>query len=322
MDGRSPRSRLHDFENDEAASLPPLVIILGPTGAGKTAAAITLCRDFGGEIISADSMQVYRGFDIGTAKPGRADSDVRHHLIDVCEPASTFSAADFVSAALAIIPEIDAGARLPVIAGGTGLYIRALMRGIFEGPPRDERIRARLRAEAAQHGLAHLHARLGKIDPAYHAVIHANDPVRIIRAIEVYELTGRPLSSHFAASTLRLRGRRVLKVGLMLPRPLLYAGIDRRADQMIDAGLVDEVRGLLEAGVPRDAAAFKGVGYRQVLEFLDSGRSMDWLREEIRKETRRYAKRQLTWFRKEQGVVWMRSDLSCSIVPLVRHWLL
>lgn len=322
MDGRSHESGLHVFENDEPASLPPLVIILGPTGAGKTATAVTLCRDIGGEIISADSMQVYRGFDIGTAKPGPEHSDVRHHLIDACDPASTFSAADFVTAALSIISEIDARARLPVIAGGTGLYIRALLQGIFEGPPRDDRIRARLRAEAAQLGLAHLHTRLGEIDPAYQVVVHANDPVRIIRALEVHELTGRPLSSHFANSSLRLRGRRVLKVGLMRPRPALYSMIHRRTDQMIDAGLVDEVRELLATGVPRDAAAFKGVGYRQVIELLDSGRSMDWLREETRKETRRYAKRQLTWFRREQGVVWIRSDLSSSIVPLVRHWLL
>ncbi len=311
--------RPHEEAPDSAR---PLVIILGPTAVGKTGAAVELCRALGGEIISCDSMQVYRGFDIGTAKPGPESADVTHHLVDICDPDETFSAADFVTRTLALLPEIERRGRLPVVVGGTGLYLRALLDGIFEGPPRNPEIRSRLRSDAAAHGLASLYQRLGEVDPAYQARVHQNDPVRIIRALEVWETTGVPISIQFERSSVRLRDHRVLKLGLLLPRRDLYARIDLRVDAMLAAGLVGEAMRLLARQVSRDATPFKGLGYRQSLKLIDGECDEAGLREEMRTETRRYAKRQLTWFRRERGAIWLRPDRSEWIIPLVRRWLL
>jgi len=302
---------------------PPVLVILGPTGVGKTSAALDVCRDIGGEVISCDSMQVYRGFDIGTAKPTWQERQrVAHHVIDVCDPCDVFSAADFVKRTIDAIALIERRGRLPVVVGGTGLYLRALLEGIFEGPPRDPGIRARLREEAESEGIERLHERLGQVDPNYQARIHPRDRVRIVRALEVHEITGAPLSRHFDDNSLRLSNHRCLKIGLLLPRAHLYDRIDRRVDVMLAAGLVDETRALLSAGVPGDATPFKGLGYAQICAHLDGRLPLDAIRIEIQKETRRYAKRQMTWFRRERGVIWMRADRPEWVVPLVRQLLL
>ncbi|MEW6365006.1 MAG: tRNA (adenosine(37)-N6)-dimethylallyltransferase MiaA [Acidobacteriota bacterium] len=302
--------------------LKPLLVTFGPTASGKSAAAIQVCRAIGGEIISADSMQVYRGFDIGTAKHRDEDSGVPQHLIDICAPDGVFSAADFVRRTLELVPEIEGRGCLPVVVGGTGLYLRALLDGIFEGPPRDSSIRARLREEAQSHGLSRLYLRLGEIDPDYQSRIHSNDRVRIIRALEVAEITGTPLSAHFERNSLRLEGHDVLKLGLLLPREDLYARIDRRVEWMMEAGLVEEVSCLLAQGVSRQATPFKALGYRQVLDCLDGSASRAETIASIQQETRRFAKRQMTWFRREQDAVWVRADRIELILPLVRHRLL
>lgn len=302
--------------------LKPLIVIFGPTGVGKTAAAVELCRAVGGEIISCDSMQVYRGFDIGTAKPGPEAADVPHHLISIREPSETFSAADFVELTRRVLPEIELRRHLPVVVGGTGLYLRALLEGIFEGPGRDPVIRRRLKEEAGEHGLAHLYRRLGEVDREYQARIHPNDRVRIVRALEVVELTGAPLSSHFANHALGLHGYRVLKIGLILPRGQLYRRIERRVDEMMASGLVEEAVRLLNSGVSRDAAPFRGLGYREVLACIEGRLNFRDLRSEIQKQTRRYSKRQLTWFKRERGAIWLHASRSMWLAPLVRQSLL
>ncbi len=306
--------------NDEKS----ILIILGPTGVGKTAAAIQLCIEFGGEVISCDSMQVYRRFSIGTAKPRLAECfGVPHHLIDICDPTDLFSAADFVRRTLKLIPEIESRGKRPVIVGGTGLYFRSLLEGIFEGPPRVPDIRDRLRAKAAEPGgMEDLYKRLGEVDPVYQSRIHPNDRIRIVRALEVAEVTGIPLSVHFEKNSLRLTGRDTIKLGLLLPRHFLHERIDQRVDSMLRAGFIEEVLGLLSENIPRSATPFGGLGYAQIVEYLDGKKSFDETRVEIQKETRRYAKRQMTWFRREKGVIWLRADRLEWLKALVRHSLL
>ena len=285
---------------------PPLVVILGPTGVGKSRAALGLASRFRGEIVSADSMQVYRGFDIGTAKPTAEERKaVPHHLLDVAGPADQFTAADFIGGALAALEAIRGREGLPLVVGGTGLYIKALLEGLFPGPGRDPEVRGRLEAEADRDGLEALHARLEKVDPGYAIKVRARDRVRVIRALEVYETTGSPISEHFRRTESFVKGYRQVRVGLELDRPALVRRIEERVDRMFAGGLVEEVRTLLAKGIPEDAPAFRGLGYRQVLKLLRGELGPEEAREEVKVETRRYAKRQMTWFRGMAGIAWL-----------------
>ncbi len=286
-----------------------LVIVIGPTAVGKSRAAIDLALRFGGEIVSGDSIQVYRGFDIGTDKPTpETRRGVPHHLIDIVGSEVQFTAADFVREALDAARGIAARGRLPIVAGGTGLYIKALCEGLFPGPGRDPALRAALEAEAREKGLETLFRRLEAVDPEYARKIRGRDRVRIIRALEVYAATGRPISEHFRATESPVKGRTVVRLGLRLERAELTARIDARVDRMFERGLVEEVRGLLAKGVPEAAPPFRALGYSHVLRHLKGEIGRDEAIVLTKADTRRYAKRQMTWFRKMAGVVWFSPD--------------
>ena len=283
-----------------------LVAVVGPTASGKSALALHLAATFDGEIISCDSTAVYRGIDIGTDKLAERDRrGIPHHLIDVVGPTETYSAAQYAAAAAAAAREIAGRGRLPILAGGTGFYYRALVRGLFPGPARDEALRARLDAVAARRGTESLHRWLTRVDPESARRIQPRDRKRLVRALEVYLLTGRALTEHFAGTTSPIAGALVLTVGISMPRPWLRERVAARVDAQFARGVVAEVRQLLAAGVPATAHAFSGLVYRQVIEFLQGRRDETATRELIVRENMRYARRQLIWFRKEPHVRWI-----------------
>ncbi|HPW18337.1 MAG TPA: tRNA (adenosine(37)-N6)-dimethylallyltransferase MiaA [Candidatus Aminicenantes bacterium] len=302
------------------AEAPALVIVLGPTAVGKSRAAVELALRLGGEVVSGDSIQVYRGFDIGTDKPSlEARRGVPHHLIDIAGPEVQFTAADFVREALAAAGGIAARGRLPIVAGGTGLYIKALCDGLFPGPGRDPVLRAALEAEAKELGLETLFRRLEAVDPEYARKVRGRDRVRIIRALEVHAATGRPISEHFRATESPVKGRTVVRIGLRLEKDELARRIDARVDRMFALGLVDEVRALLDRGVPATAPPFRALGYSHVLRLLRGETGLDEAVALTKADTRRYAKRQMTWFRKMAGVVWFPPDDAAALEEHVRN---
>jgi len=277
-----------------------ILAIVGPTASGKSAVGLELAEELGGEIVSCDSMQLYRGFDIGTAKPTLAEqARVRHHLIDVAEPSERFSAAQYSALADAALADIAARGRRAILVGGTGLYLRALRWGLFDAPPRDEALRERLYAdERAAPGS--LHARLSTVDPPSAQRIGPNDLVRLVRALEVAELTGTPLSEHHAAHD-RTERHPMRVVVLDPPKDILDARITERTAQLLAHGLVDETRALV-ARHGRAAGPFQSVGYHEALAFLDGTLGEAELAPAIVRATRYYARRQRTWFRKEREV--------------------
>jgi tRNA dimethylallyltransferase len=284
----------------------PIVAILGPTATGKSALGIALAERFGGEVVSCDSTAVYRGFDIGTDKvPVSARRDIPHHLIDVADPTEEYSAARYAREASAAIRNIASRGRLPILVGGTGLYYRALARGFFPGPGRDEALRARLERVGNRRGTESLHRWLQRIDPASAARIQPRDRKRLIRALEVYRLTGRPLTDHFADTQSPLPEFEIRAFALQIPTAMTAERVARRVDEQFARGLMDEVRGLLAAGVPPTAHPFTGLVYRQALELLRGVRDEAATRELIVRENRKYARRQLLWFRKEPNLQWI-----------------
>jgi tRNA dimethylallyltransferase len=285
--------------------LPPAIFLMGPTASGKTALAVELARRLPLDIISVDSALVYRGMDIGTAKPGADILRIApHRLIDIREPEEAYSAAEFRADALSEMAAISAQGRIPLLAGGTFLYFRALEHGLSDMPPADAAIRARLEAEALRAGWASLHARLEAIDPLTAARVHASDPQRIQRALEVYEITGRPLSDYHARGRAGPLPYRLLKLALMpADRALLGARIETRFREMLAAGFVEEVRTLLARGDPgTECPALRAVGYRQIRSYLAGEINYEAMVKQGIVATRRYAKRQLTWLRHEPGV--------------------
>lgn len=281
-----------------------IIIICGPTASGKTPLAARLACRFGGEIVSADSQQVWRGFDIGSAKPDLMEqSSVPHYLIDVADPEEHFDAARFVELADKAIGGITARGKLPFVVGGTGMYLRMLVSGICSAPPRDESARAGLEMEADKRGVSYLHCELQKVDPDSAAVLHPNDRTRVIRALEVYRVAGIPASSFRKNHDFQERRYEALKIGLLVEREELYRRIDERVDHMIALGLVDEVRRLLS--FHRDACQpFSAVGYREVVSYLKGETSLDEAIRLIKRNSRHLAKRQMTWFRSDQEVWW------------------
>ncbi len=283
-----------------------LVAVVGPTATGKSALGLALAESLSGEIVACDSTAVYRGIDIGTDKlPVGEQRGITHHLIDVVGPAETYSAARYAADAGAAIRDIAARGRLPILVGGTGFYYRALVRGLFPGPARDEALRARLDRVAATRGVEALHRWLSRVDPPSARRILPRDQKRIVRALEVYLLTGRPLTDHFEATTSPIAGFSVLPIGLNLARDALRARVTRRVDEQFARGVVAEVSRLIDAGVPATAHAFSGLVYRQIVEMLRGVRDEAATRALIVQENMRYARRQLLWFRKEPGVQWI-----------------
>jgi tRNA dimethylallyltransferase len=284
---------------------PRLVAILGPTAVGKSTLGIALARRFGGEIISCDSTAVYRGFDIGTDKvPFEQRGGILHHLIDVAGPMEEYSAARYAREAAGVIRDVSARGRLPILVGGTGLYYRALTRGFFPGPGRDSALRARLTRVAERRGSELLHRMLQQVDPASGARIRPQDRKRVIRALEVYRLTGRPLTEHFARTEPPLPEYEIIAIALRIPAELTAVRVARRVDAQFEGGLLDEIRGLLASGIPETAHPFSGLVYRQALEHLHGARDEPATRALIVQENRKYARRQLIWFTKEPNLLW------------------
>ena len=297
---------------------PLLVVILGPTASGKTALSLKIAEQIAGEIVSCDSVAVYRQFDIGTAKPNKAEQvRVRHHLIDVASPTEEFTAGDYSRFARKVIAEISGRGCLPIVVGGTGLYLRALLEGLFEGPARSEQLRIRLRRQADQRTIEHLHRILSRLDPEAAAKIHPNDTPKLIRAIEVCLLAGERLTVMWDKGRDPLTGFRILRIGLEPDRNLLYERINARCVAMFESGLITETRQLLTAyqspdaineSDPRPVARPLGsLGYRQAAQHLRGEFSSDVALLATQQAHRNYAKRQLTWFRREPAVTWFGS---------------
>jgi tRNA dimethylallyltransferase len=287
-------------------SRPALVAVLGPTATGKSALGIALAHRFDGEIVSCDSTAVYRGFDIGTDKvPPAQQQGIPHHLVDVADPLEEYSAARYAIDASRVIRDITARGKLPIVVGGTGLYFRALTRGFFPGPARDPALRARLDRIAARRGPASLHRWLRRVDPESAARIHASDQKRLVRALEVYRLTGRPLTAHFADTKSPLPEYDVVALGLRIPPEQTAERVARRVEQQFAQGLMEEIRSLLRSGLPQDAHPFTGLVYRQAIELINGVRGEAETRALIVRENRRYARRQLIWFRKEPNLLWL-----------------
>jgi len=284
-------------------------VVLGPTAVGKSELAIRFCERLAGEIVSVDSMQVYRGLDRGTSKPDAATrSRVPHHGIDLADPGQDFSLGEFVRSTEEAIAGIRSRGRLPVLVGGTGLYLRGLLKGIIDAPRRDPVVRARLIAHDRRRGPGALHRVLARIDPETASRILPGDRQRIVRAIEVYRERREPLSSLIRRAPFAEDRYATVKIGLNMDRAALYRRIDERVVGFFAAGLVDEVRGLLEAGVPPAANAFKALGYREAARHLAGEIRLEEAVALTQRNTRRYAKRQWTWFRREPGVTWFDID--------------
>ena len=283
----------------------PLVAIVGPTASGKSSLAAHLARQFQGEILNCDSLQLYRYFDIGTAKPTPAEREgIPHHLVDILDPAEQFSAGEYSRRAREVLGEVTERARLPIVVGGTGFYLRALIDGLFAGPARHPSLRERLRERETKKGPGYVHRLLKRLDPVSASHIHPHDLPKTIRAVEVCLLARGRMSELFRQGREALTSYSVLKLGLNPPRAELYERINQRTEALFDRGLVNEVSDLLAKGYPATAPPFQSHGYRQALDYLLGKIS---LRDAIRyaqAATRQYAKRQMTWFRKEPGIVW------------------
>ena len=284
---------------------PRYLAILGPTATGKSALALAAAERFGGEIVNCDSTAVYRGFDIGTDKvPVAERRGIPHHLIDIVAPTGEYTAARFAQDTATVIRDIHARRRLPILVGGTGLYYRALTRGLFPGPAADAVLRARLERVGERRGDRWLHRVLQRVDPASAGRIQPADRKRMIRAIEVYALTGRPLTAHFADTVSPLPEFEVMALALRMSLAALEPRLRRRVDAQLAGGLEAEVRGLLAGGVPFSARPFGGLVYRQMIDYVHGVRNLEDTRALIVQENRKYARRQLIWFRKEPTLEW------------------
>jgi tRNA dimethylallyltransferase len=286
-------------------SLPLLVVILGPTASGKTALSLHVAERMQGEVVSCDSVAVYREFEIGTAKPSKEERQrVPHHLIDIAGPKELVTAGDYARQARQAITEITAREHLPIVVGGSGLYLRALLEGLFAGPPRSEELRIRLRERAAERGTDYLHKLLHRIDPAAAQTIHANDVPKVVRALEVSISSRAPMTGLWQQGRDALQGFKILRIGLNPDRAALYARINQRAREMFSAGLLDETRMLIDR-YGSSVWPLNSLGYKQAMQHLRGELSLEQAIAAAQQGHRNYAKRQMTWFRREPGVHWI-----------------
>ena len=300
----------------------PLIVLTGPTAVGKTALSIRLAGALKGEIISADSMQVYRHMDIGSAKVTKDEMEgVPHHLIDVLEPEEEFNVAVFQQMAKKALEEIYSRGNIPIVAGGTGFYIQALLYDIhFEDDTGEGPLRKELEELARQRGEAYLHEQLEKIDPVSARLIHPNNVKRVIRAIEYYRQTGEPISGHNERERKRLSPYHFLYYVMHMDRAVLYERINRRVDQMLEAGLVEEGRALQEKDVRRGMTSMQGIGYKEILDYLDGVCTLEEAVYILKRDTRHFAKRQLTWFKRERDVRWLNpADFENDMDRMLEH---
>ncbi len=299
-----------------------VIVITGPTASGKSTLAVDLARLLGGEIINADSMQVYRGMDVATAKTTiSARRGVPHHLLDVVDPDQEFNAAIYRSMAAPLVARIVARRKVCLVVGGTGLYIKALLGGLFECPSGDETLRKGLRQQCEQYGSASLHQELRELDPVYAGQVHPNDRIRILRALEVIHQTKKPMSRLIQEHRFRDRPFRSLLIGLQRDREELYRRINERCLAMIAGGLMSETEGLLRRGYAADLKPMQAIGYRHMVSVLEGDLTLDEATRRLQIETRHYAKRQLTWFRAERGMNWYRPEDQDQITHRIEAFL-
>ncbi|TAN61207.1 tRNA (adenosine(37)-N6)-dimethylallyltransferase MiaA [bacterium] len=299
-----------------------IAVICGPTASGKSALALELAPVFNAEIISADSMQVYKGMDIGTAKPSQEERrKAVHHLIDIAEPDENYTAARFKADAARKIAEISSRGKNIFVVGGTGLYIKALTKGMFDGPEGDAGLREELLREAELYGSSAVHAKLKDVDPESAAVIHPNNLQRVVRALEVYCLSKTPMSELKRAHAFSQSPYNALKIGLVRERALLYASIEKRVDAMLSAGLLDEVKGLLGKGYSPSLKPMAGLGYKEMCAHISGNVSYGEAIRLLKRNTRHYAKRQLTWFGKDTEIRWFSLENKDMVIRLIREHL-
>jgi len=299
-----------------------IITICGPTGIGKTGFAISLAQKFNGEIIGADSMQIYKYMDIGTAKPDtRERAAAPHHLVDFLDPATEFDAGKFAAAADNAIADITARGKLPIVAGGTGFYIRALLHGLFRGTPACEATLDRLNQELEDKGSQHLHDRLVQCDPEAAQRIHPNDSFRLVRALEVYDTTGEAISKRQKDHNFGEDRYQSLTFGLTMDRARLYDRINQRVDIMMDQGLLNEVTALVDKGYSLDLKSMQSIGYRHMGMFMKGEVDFEEAVRLLKRDTRRYAKRQFTWFNKEPGLVWVEPEKREEAFEMVEGFL-
>lgn len=301
---------------------PKVIVICGPTGIGKTELSLTLAEEFNGCIVSADSMQIYRHMNIGTAKPDAWDrSRVPHYMMDICDPDEPFDAARFSMEGRRAVDEIRGLQKIPFVVGGTGFYIRALLHGLFDALPGDPNITRQLEAASEIHGIQALHDRLAVCDPEAVARIHPNDTYRIIRALAVFETTGLPASEVQKAHGFKDSPFEVLSIYLNMDRAVLYERINQRVDAMIAVGLLEEVRQLLAMGYGAHLRPMQAIGYRHMTDFIEGRAGWEDTVYLLKRDTRRFAKRQLTWFRKEPGMIWASPEEKPALSALIRRFL-
>jgi tRNA dimethylallyltransferase len=303
-----------------------VIAFLGPTGSGKSELALRVAGRFEGEVVNCDSLQVYRYFDVGTAKlPLDSRQGIPHHLIDILDPDQVFTAGEYARLGRRVLEEISTRGRLPVVAGGTGFYLRALIDGLFPGPQRDQALRDRLAARERRKS-GSLHRLLCRFDPGAAGRIHPRDLPKVTRALEVCLLTRRPVTELFQQGREALGGYRILKIGLSPAREQLYERLDRRTRQMFETGLVEEVRGILDRGFAATVKPFESHGYRQAMQFLNGELKLDEAIFYAQRNTRNYAKRQMTWFRQEAAMEWFSgfgndSQIQQAVEDRVREFL-
>ena len=305
-----------------ATEKPKIIVICGPTGVGKTAVGVELAGHFNGQIIGADSMQVYRHMDIGTVKlTAEEQARVAHHMIDIIGPDEPFDAARYAELAGTKIFELDRQEVTPFVVGGTGLYIKALLHGLFDAEVFDADVRRRLKQEADAHGIKCLHERLGRLDPESAERLHPNDRYRILRALEVVETTGKPISRYHREHGFSEQPFEALKIALSMDRKALYARINQRVDAMIAAGFLEEVKSLLARGYSADLKSMQSIGYRHMLDFIQGRSSREACVRTLKRDHRRYAKRQLTWFKADPQIIWKEPGQVEEIKMLVEKFL-